>query len=534
MKHAQMVGPMLLAVAPVLHVAAGNFGQFTRSDLLFTIAFYAALAVLITAACLVALRRRLGTAGALTVATIAVAWICYYPIVRDGLRQVRWGLGRHELLIPPMLVASGVAAWLVNRRSQYAERFMAFVTVLGLAAVAITWADLGRHRMEGDDPRTRLAEQLARPVPTRAATAAPSAANRRDVWVIVPDGYARQSVLGEEFGFDNHVFIDSLRALGFVVPADVRSNYQFTVQSLPSLLNFAYVTPISDEIDSASEDPRALERLLDDSRLRRFLRDRGYRVYLFRNWWSTRLRRLEGDWVFDAWNGQRLAALIGRTELRRTLWNQTLPGLVIQAQEVDEAARLRRIFSGLEDLADVRGPKFVFAHIMVPHGPYYVGADCSALPEPIVYPGDRAEEGRLYVDTVRCLNILVQRILARPATAKPIIIIQGDHGSRMSARTDVTHGDARYFRSVFGAFGAYYLPAGGAKSLRRPVTVVNVMRSVLNGYFGADLPMLPDSFYTADRTRPFEFIPVRAQDVWGSAPEGDRSGPARTADGRAR
>ena len=41
-------------------------------------------------------------------------------------------------------------------------------------------------------------------------------------------------------GSDNHVFLDSLRQLGFVVPA-VHSNYCHTFLSAPSMLNALHI-----------------------------------------------------------------------------------------------------------------------------------------------------------------------------------------------------------------------------------------------------------------------------------------------------
>ena len=47
----------------------------------------------------------------------------------------------------------------------------------------------------------------------------------------------------------------------------------------------------------------------------------------------------------------------------------------------------------------------------------------------------------------------------------------------------------------FGAFGAYYLPDGGAAAFGDSVSVVNVLGNVLRHYFRADLPREPDDRY---------------------------------------
>jgi hypothetical protein len=96
----------------------------------------------------------------------------------------------------------------------------------------------------------------------------------------------------------------------------------------------------------------------------------------------------------------------------------------------------------------------------------------------------------------------------------PIIILQGDHGTSLLGATGYRRAggvppDAA--RERFGAFGAYYLPDGGAAAFGDTVTVVNVLGNVLRYYFGAQLPRAGDEQYISPAKFPYAFRRVDAR-----------------------
>ena len=118
-----------------------------------------------------------------------------------------------------------------------------------------------------------------------------------------------------------------------------------------------------------------------------------------------------------------------------------------------------------------------------------------------------------YIAQARCVDGLVLDLvttLLRQSPTPPVILIVGDHGSRFTDVHYYDHPDSvpdAFIRERFGAFGAFYLPAGGDSAFREPVTVVNVLGNVLRYYFGADLPRSPDDMYVSG-VRPYRFYRV--------------------------
>jgi hypothetical protein len=191
-----------------------------------------------------------------------------------------------------------------------------------------------------------------------------------------------------------------------------------------------------------------------------------------------------------------------------------------------EAEQVRRTLDGVADLAGTgTRPRFAFAHILKPHDPFVFDRECEVMSR--LKHDDYAGP---YTGQVQCMNRLllatVRRILAE-SPVPPVILLQGDHGSKLLQAMHYAQPDSvpvPAARERFGAFGAYYLPGGGAEAFGDTVTVVNVMGNVLRHYLGADLPRSGDEQYISPAKFPYRFRRVDGQ--WLTS---DRSAPAPTA-----
>jgi hypothetical protein len=416
----------------------------------------------------------------------------------------------------------GVCAWAYRRRDfsrLFSHRFgiERYLTVVG--AVLVTWsaAQVTVRQVAGARALTRseLVRELARPVPLRARVAAPagdSAAERakrkRDVYVIVLDEYASSDVLRERFGFDNRPFEDSLRALGFRIPASVRSNYAITLLSVPSLLNFAQMRPLADEMAASSRMSTPLNYLIEHNRAAAFLKGQGYRYVFFPSAWFPATRAsAEADAQYDPYRGFDLGRSIYRSQFRTKLASVTMLSAfrnVLPSAAAVYAEHTTRTFAGVTAVAGSVGPTFVFAHVLMPHDPWFMDAACRpVLARDLMSQGwDHSPASHAMLrDQVQCVNeqtLKTVRTLIARSQPSPIIIIQGDHGTQESLNpplSDTAVPDIEQARERFRAFGAYYLPGGGAAAMPESTSVVNVLRHVFSYYFDADLPPLPNTMF---------------------------------------
>jgi hypothetical protein len=175
--------------------------------------------------------------------------------------------------------------------------------------------------------------------------------------------------------------------------------------------------------------------------------------------------------------------VLGRTTPELTFFDRHREGTLFELRQ-------------LQRVSTAPGPKFVFAHILLPHDPYVFRADGSFLTE--AEAKAETDERTLYAGQLAYANTqiksIVDNLLAGPEATRPIVIIEGDEGPLACRSVDCVGTSANYLRIRLGNLLAMYCPAptaaAGHVQLRQHV------RTVFRTYFGADLPELPDRSYT--------------------------------------
>jgi hypothetical protein len=247
-------------------------------------------------------------------------------------------------------------------------------------------------------------------------------------------------------------------------------------------------------------DPTVANLLVGRSRVAAFMKSLGYRYVFFPSqWWHATQGSPQADVEPQVWGDLNPERELTRTALRRAVLESTvLPGRMHTV--VWDADHVRRTLRGITLARRFGRPVFVVAHVLSPHGPYSVDRECRSPPR-----------RRDYVEQVECLNrrlLALARELIRSSEVPPVILLQADHGTKTlglnhwPTAADVPPAVAR---ERFGAFGAYYLPGGGAAAFGDTVTAVNVLGHVLRYYFGAELPVEPDVQYLSLQDTPYDF-----------------------------
>ena len=516
--------PFLYVMVRILQMADTNPGQFALGDLFVVLAAALGVTAVLYAAVLavLALVARGRAAGGLAplITLVAVVWL----FGRDQLRMlgVRARLDGHLAAAVAAAALSVTLVWWLGRRPKALRAVATFLTLTGGLLVLRFGAGvtLDRLRARSAIASSAVARELERPI--RGPVAAPAPA--RDVYLIVLDEYANGAVLRDVLGFDNRPFEDSLRALGFHVPAASGSNYTQTTLSLPSLLNAAHMRQVERELSPGSNDPTLVNHLLARSRVARYFQAHGYRYVFFPSGWSSSTRTSPiADSVVHVWRGFDLDRELSSTEFRRTAMRTTLLSY-LQSDDPFDGEFVRRTLDGVAQLPADSAPTFAFVHVLSPHWPFVFDRNCRRPPADLGVRDRRAA----YVGQLQCLNGLVLAAVTkilRDSDLPPVILLQGDHGSAILNFRDAPSAeglDARSAWERFGAFGAYYLPGAGAPAMGDSITVVNVLGHVLRGYFGAELPPEPDDRYLSVEASPFHF--VRVDPAWLAS--GDSGPPA--------
>lgn len=501
---------MAAAVFPVLSLYSANLDWITFSQLLLPLLILP-LTALILLLLFAAIYRNSDKACFVSVCFVALMW-SYGLVVQPG--QVHGGGAPPDswvrvLLYQGMLLVFGVLAVAVFRSRRPWSTAATVVTILAVSILCVPILQIGWFRAAnlsaarsvtpGNTGKTRSGAAMIRLAP--------------DIYHIILDGYSRDDVLAKVYGVDNTPFLDALRSRGFRIMPESRSNYMQTIMSLTSMMNMTYLDQLPAPKTSAFLYREQLALFFQYSAVLGELQRRGY----------TCVRLLSDVEILNGGAGielrpPRVMFDLTRIDLYGTLIRSTpLRVFPIDTWLAAPSQPLVRFqFEALQQpMPAVKGPLFVFAHILSPHPPFIFDRNGNTPPGPLQrsvadgsdFPGSVQEYRRGYAEQVSFVNKQVLKavdfILSRyPLYRRPVIIIQGDHGGGLGYHEEKLEETLLWERA--GILNAYLLPSAVHFDLYDKITPINTYRVILDGLFGLDFKRLPDRTYYAPFSRPFD------------------------------
>lgn len=498
--------PFLLALVPVCSMYAGSVGEGQGKEFLVS----SALALLVTGAlyATAALVFRNLQKGALLVSVFLVLLLAYDTLFGniEHWHLGGWHFGRQRYaLLASYALLTGVGLWLYRTRRSLStlSGFLTVVTAGMLLVPVFTVVPIYLGRELHAQSGTGVLEPLQssrdpRPLP--------------DIYYMVFDRYADARTIRESYSYDNSPFYRDLRARGFYVAESSRSNYIKTPLSVASSLNLTLLDETTLGASADSPDWASVYRMLENHRLGRFLRGRGYTyVHAGSWWWPTRKNSYATRNINSyPWTPRPLLVLLNSGLVHPLLQKTGSPWLDDRRQQW---SRANLDMAGLGTIPAQPGPKFVFAHVLVPHPPNVFNRDGSFL---TASDESRRTDQQSYVNQLIAINAkitaLVDRILA-DSKVPPIIVLQGDEGpyplGTRKANFNWHTANREQLLERSGILNAYYLPGGKSAILYPSISPVNSFRVILNEYFGTDLPLLPDNTYAHESDyRPYNLLDI--------------------------
>jgi hypothetical protein len=440
---------------------------------------------------------------------LSIVWILMFAYGHVAKLIGRFPIAGHNpanfKFLLPVTVAVAVLLFVVVRRSRSEPVKVAAILAVSVSAMLLTsLVTIVRF------------QQTVRPAPVDAVLpeerlAAGETARRPDIYYFILDRYGARRTLVSKYNVDNAPFLDHLRSRGFYVADESRANYLVTAQSLASSLNMAHILPLSETIGPRSTDWQPVFDLISDNRLARFLKTQGYRYVHVGPDWEPTAQNPHAD-VTRSYKGipEFSMMLVSTTAAYPVLYRLGINNADLQKYNGvnEQLAFLPRV------PRDEPSPKFVFIHMLVPHGPYVFNADGSYRVPKVAHAHNEAENFReqaLFISG-RIESVVDTILAAYGPDNPPVIVIQGDEGP-YPTRTqphnfDWTTATDDEINEKMRILNAVYAP--GCESQMHPaLTPVNTFRIVLNHYFGTNLPLLPDRSYSyRDLQHLYDFIDV--------------------------
>jgi hypothetical protein len=489
-----VIHPFLLAVYPILFLYAHNIDySIELIDVVTPMALTLGTTILLFSFLFIRLKDR--DKVGLIVSLFLITFFSYGHVydLLDSVVKLGFNPTRHKYLlyIYGLLFMSG--AYLTVKTRRNLDNFTRILNTISAVLIALSLINIGAYALSpGTDFHKNQGTGGIEP-----KTVGGGYDKNPDIYYIILDGYANENTLKEVFGYDNHEFIDYLRDNGFYVASNSRSNYALSFLSLASTLNTEYVNYLTEQVGEGSRDREIPYEMIKNSRFMRFLRSRGYKFVSFRSGWAGTDHNKYAD----------LEVKCGLSEFMILLVRTTM----LKAMELD----LRRTivscsFSELPEIQHrIKDPRFIFAHILVPHPPYLFNRDGEAARILGFNEVNTTWKKEGYLDQLIYVNkrfkTVIDRILAE-AEQPPVIILQSDHGPSFTG--EFNKPDERLFKERVRIFNAYHLPDNGDGLLYESITPVNTFRLVSNHYFNTSYELLDDRSYFSTYEAPYEFMDV--------------------------
>lgn len=452
---------------------------------------------------------------------LVVLGFILHKIVKDHTKAgfILWVISELFLLSQPFFVISAVVTvimvlvWIgvtqLRKKPLLLNHATFLLSSLGFALIFILLATdktplnlyLQGAPQKADPPRSELVISGSPP----------------DIYYIILDGYARNDILEDLFDFENSEFTDYLTDKGFIIPPENHSNYGTSILSETATLNMQYVQNL---ISDAEGWPYLwlLSPFIKNNTVKTMLEEAGYNsISIDVNY------EVINDGYVDIYYSPLLIRL---NEFEKFLI-QTSPikifsPLIRKFALINTYSSHRTLvnfaFSTLSEIPELDGPKFIYSHIISPHPPFVFDKDGQYI-EPsygytfwdgVDYPGTNEQYKQGYVGQLKYVNHrmiqTVESILEKSETS-PIIIIMGDHGSRLFS--DFSVSEHTCIPESFSNFMALHLPGLDSDQIPPDITSVNVFRLIFDHYFQTEFGMLENGYYFfSDKGVPYGFEDV--------------------------
>lgn len=236
-----------------------------------------------------------------------------------------------------------------------------------------------------------------RPTQTAQATPVIAQTDLPDIYFIVPDRFASPQAL-EESGLDCSDFVLALEARGFYVRPDAMSDSEQTPEDTQSSRTLHYMASVLNfgvDIDD-SYSYRKLSSMVRSSQVGIVVKDLGYTYHHIGSWYPETALDPNADYNYIYEGNTPMSYLYSDLFSTAIIDRSILRRLTLAGKSITERDRHLFQLQTIKDIAASQdpSPKFVFAHLTLPHEPFVWAANGSI---PVT---DDKTQMQLYLDQV--------------------------------------------------------------------------------------------------------------------------------------
>lgn len=514
------IHPFLFAVFPLLSFYSYNIKELTLNVIITPVV----IAIISTASLLLALNFLLKNRdkSSMLVTLFILLFFSYghvHNIAGDFNYAIgKFNIGTDKFLLPIFVLIFLFGTYLLIKTRRTIQSPTNIINIISIVLVTVSLVNIGLYEFKTDRVSKSVEGDTNKIGSGSAQINLKKPDTPPDIYYLIFDRYANNNVLKEFFKYDNTEFTDYLTNEGFYVATESTANYPKTHLSLASSLNLKHLTYLTSEVGKNTSDQKPIFELMENNEVSQSLKSIGYKFVYLGNWWEPTRTNKYADVNYNFFK-TGLEAEFGTKFLETTMLSPVIRKVVKKLTWDNKVASSHLYtFDKLKEMPKVKGPKFVYAHMLFPHDPYLLDHNCQRLTDRISIGDEKEKEA--YLNQLICTNKKIKEVvdeILSKSKKEPIIILQSDEGpfvhsefrGRPGLGIDWSKLSAEALSIHMQILNAYYLPKVDKSSLRPSTTPVNSFRIIFNEYFKTNLDLLPDKNYIIkDTDHPYYFIEV--------------------------
>lgn len=475
---------VLLAVFFCLHGSVENFGFIRFTEVLFP-GLYVVACILLLAAVLFLFTRNLLHASLITF--FISLWYLFFGALHDFVKSsAALAFFKPYTVMVTMLLLFTIA-WILflKFKTKLHGRLAMYFNMLMLIYCLLDVFILVKLHV------AKSAEPLVDAVKFNAA----AVTQKPDVYILVFDGYPGPASLKDSFNFTNDSLLQHLNTRAFKA-LPVFANYDLTYFCISSIFNMQYVKKDFDNLHLTQRDFQKRGAEINRAAIFPIFQSMGYQVNNCSIFEIDDRPPVSDKNSFLLAHSVLLTDKIFHNRLQRDLGYRL--GSIIPFRKNKDFYQHDINNKQAEDILlrytaqKKKEPQFVYAHYMMPHGPYYFDSLGNKNPFEKISRHNLWQNKALFVSYLKYVNNRMMNMVDSIVKHSPdaIIVVMGDHGFR-SFNSKQYDQPLRFDNLCMARF-----PNGNYAAMKDKWSNVNLFRYLFNSQFGQNMPYLADSSFT--------------------------------------
>ncbi|MBS1513323.1 MAG: sulfatase-like hydrolase/transferase [Bacteroidetes bacterium] len=410
------------------------------------------------------------------------AWILFFGAALDAVRSVRFLklLHSYSVFVPFMLLTLVLFVFLIRKKKSWFSGLCYYLNVLLLLYCVYDISVLTIKWMNSKSVAVK-----------NTAFNATVVKEKPNVYLLLFDGYPGYRSLKDSFAFDNDSLYHFLQSEHFIAQPTF-SNYNMTYYSMSSMLNMKYIDePFVALENTAANDQQRIKEIRNAMVVQCF-KQMGYRFVNYSIFDIADEPSVKGN-SFVVSQATLLTNKIFFNKLIKDIgWHfisgKYKIGFLENVYRGDERNNHFIVEQLLHDSTDT-APGFVYAHLLLPHPPFFNDSLGNALPAEKVFDPGLGANKAFFLSYLKYTNHIMQNVVhsicSRDSNA--IVIVMSDHGYRDYQTGNRTE-PLQFNNICFTRF-----PNGKYDSVRAAWSNVNLFPFIFNSQFNQQIPYLADS-----------------------------------------